>query len=410
MAQPVLAVEQGLDQPFHVTKSNDASGRRDGRCAAEREKARFPHIPTEDSGALERGDAHRIVRPDATIEEVGSSVETVRRQVSRRSRGGERGIDHRHLPVHNEPLMMCSLENVETAVGRVISRNDDSGAGVADKAVAENSTQFGTQSVSIILGGAKLPHRAQSAVERGHNSGERTLAGLLIEDPRTAGEVEVEDFCAAQACSQGQCDDASGRSASDQVEVVDDALARQLLDLGDEGGGHRALQTAPVDGQNSSGIGLSFFVGTDVGHASLVNISADIVNSTGLVNTCSHSVSYILRARSHDHEEEQNLPLSTKLKELRARSRESLQQVADAVGVSKAHIWELERGTSKNPGLDLLKKLAEHFKVSIAFLSDDEQDENPAAQQFFREFGGELSTRDWDTLRTVAASLKGKAV
>ena len=51
------------------------------------------------------------------------------------------------------------------------------------------------------------------------------------------------------------------------------------------------------------------------------------------------------------------MPLSTKLKELRARSRESLQQVADAVGVSKAHIWELERGTSKNPGLDLLKKL-----------------------------------------------------
>lgn len=103
------------------------------------------------------------------------------------------------------------------------------------------------------------------------------------------------------------------------------------------------------------------------------------------------------------------MPLSTKLKELRARSRESLQQVADAVGVSKAHIWELERGTSKNPGLDLLKKLAEHFKVSIAFLSDDEKEENPAAQQFFREFGGELSTRDWDTLRTVAASLKGKA-
>ena len=102
------------------------------------------------------------------------------------------------------------------------------------------------------------------------------------------------------------------------------------------------------------------------------------------------------------------MPLSTKLKELRSRSRESLQQVGDAVGVSKAHIWELERGTSNNPGLELLKKLAEHFKVSIAFLSDDETEENPAAQQFFREFGGELSTRDWETLRTVAASLKGK--
>ena len=54
------------------------------------------------------------------------------------------------------------------------------------------------------------------------------------------------------------------------------------------------------------------------------------------------------------------MPLSTKLKELRARNRESLQQVADAVGVSKAHIWELERGSSNNPGLELLRKLAEH--------------------------------------------------
>lgn len=103
------------------------------------------------------------------------------------------------------------------------------------------------------------------------------------------------------------------------------------------------------------------------------------------------------------------MSLAAKLKQLRQRKGESLQQVADGVGVSKAHIWDMERGSSTNPGLELLTKLAAHFKVTIAFLSDEKIDpEEAAALQFFKEFGGKLSERDWDTLRTVAASLKDK--
>ncbi len=104
------------------------------------------------------------------------------------------------------------------------------------------------------------------------------------------------------------------------------------------------------------------------------------------------------------------MSLATKLKELRTRSRQSLQQVADGVGVSKAHIWELETGKSRNPGIELVRKLAEHFSVTIAYLTDDAEAEerDPAALQFFREFSGDLSTRDWETLRTVAASLKDR--
>jgi transcriptional regulator with XRE-family HTH domain len=103
------------------------------------------------------------------------------------------------------------------------------------------------------------------------------------------------------------------------------------------------------------------------------------------------------------------MSLAAKLKELRLRRGQSLQQVADSVGVSKAHIWELEKGTSTNPGLDLVKKLAEHFNVTVAFfLNEEAETDDGAALQFFREFKGDLDEKDWETLRVVAESLKGK--
>ena len=102
------------------------------------------------------------------------------------------------------------------------------------------------------------------------------------------------------------------------------------------------------------------------------------------------------------------MSLAAKLKELRLRTGESLEQVADAVGVSKAHIWELEGAKSTNPGLELLKKLADHFKVTVGFFSDDSIiPSDAAAIQFFREFDGALSDKDWDALRSVAERLKG---
>jgi transcriptional regulator with XRE-family HTH domain len=103
------------------------------------------------------------------------------------------------------------------------------------------------------------------------------------------------------------------------------------------------------------------------------------------------------------------MSLAAKLKELRQKKGQSLQQVADGVGVSKAHIWELEKGSSTNPGLELVKKLAQHFSVTVEFLlNDDAEPTDRAALQFFREFGGDLSDKDWDTLRAVAERLKEK--
>jgi transcriptional regulator with XRE-family HTH domain len=60
------------------------------------------------------------------------------------------------------------------------------------------------------------------------------------------------------------------------------------------------------------------------------------------------------------------MSLGATLRKLRLRKRQSLQQVADAVDASKAHIWELETGKSRNPSIDLLTRLANHYRVSLA--------------------------------------------
>ena len=79
------------------------------------------------------------------------------------------------------------------------------------------------------------------------------------------------------------------------------------------------------------------------------------------------------------------MSLATNLKKHRLRKGASLQEVADAVGVSKPHIWKLERGDDDkvNPSLELLEKLADYFKTSIASLiSEDEHKINVFGREF----------------------------
>ena len=62
------------------------------------------------------------------------------------------------------------------------------------------------------------------------------------------------------------------------------------------------------------------------------------------------------------------MSLGTRLTELRLAKEVSLQVVADAAGVSKAHIWELEKGRAENPTMALLKGLADFYGVSVSYL------------------------------------------
>lgn len=86
------------------------------------------------------------------------------------------------------------------------------------------------------------------------------------------------------------------------------------------------------------------------------------------------------------------MAIGDRIKELRSRKGQSLQQVADAIGASKAHIWELESNRSKNPSLELLRKLAEHFSTSIAYLIEDQEGESERAQDFYRRNSDRLNT------------------
>jgi transcriptional regulator with XRE-family HTH domain len=83
-----------------------------------------------------------------------------------------------------------------------------------------------------------------------------------------------------------------------------------------------------------------------------------------------------------------------RLRELRIRNGQSLQQVAYAIGASKAHIWELENNKSKNPSLDLLQKLALHFKTNISYLVEDPEGDMSKATQFFLRNSEKLAALD----------------
>jgi transcriptional regulator with XRE-family HTH domain len=93
--------------------------------------------------------------------------------------------------------------------------------------------------------------------------------------------------------------------------------------------------------------------------------------------------------------------LAEKLKQARSKSGESLQQIADAVGASKAHIWELETGRSQNPSLDLVQRLAAHFQLTVAYLAENTPEDASKAHEFFRKNENKLermSERDLDIL------------
>jgi len=98
------------------------------------------------------------------------------------------------------------------------------------------------------------------------------------------------------------------------------------------------------------------------------------------------------------------VPLGAKLKELRLRRGQSLQDVADAIGASKAHVWGLETGQAKNPGMDMLMRLANHFKVSLEDLVEDEFSEPKDEKELVAMFR-DMKTLNEDDLRIIKSVL-----
>lgn len=102
------------------------------------------------------------------------------------------------------------------------------------------------------------------------------------------------------------------------------------------------------------------------------------------------------------------MSIGARIKALRVKNNQSLQGLADALGASKAHIWEIERGGSKNPSMDLLKKLAEHFSVTVSYLvGEAPPEDDEGAMVLYRDLKG-LDEKDQETIRSLMKHFKEK--
>lgn len=105
------------------------------------------------------------------------------------------------------------------------------------------------------------------------------------------------------------------------------------------------------------------------------------------------------------------MEIGERLFSLRQKSGETLQQVADKVGVSKAHVWELEKGRSKNPSFDLVRKLAAHYGVAIDVLTGAADEPGAKDLQIGRinRGLGALSERDRAIIEEMIGMMAAKA-
>ncbi len=102
------------------------------------------------------------------------------------------------------------------------------------------------------------------------------------------------------------------------------------------------------------------------------------------------------------------MSLARKLHDLRIAKRLSLQDVATEVGVSKAHVWNLETGRTGNPSMELVVKIAALFRVRVADLVGDNPDaaEEPAEMvAMFRDLK-QLEEPDREMIRMLMEQMK----
>lgn len=99
-------------------------------------------------------------------------------------------------------------------------------------------------------------------------------------------------------------------------------------------------------------------------------------------------------------EEGDGMSLAARLKEKRLKAGLSLQELADAIGASKAHVWDLESGKSKNPSADLLLKLSETLKTTVGWLLGQEVEEGEPAGVMFRQLQ-ELNADDRALIQAI---------
>jgi transcriptional regulator with XRE-family HTH domain len=104
------------------------------------------------------------------------------------------------------------------------------------------------------------------------------------------------------------------------------------------------------------------------------------------------------------------MALADRIKTFRMRKRLSLQELADAAGVSKAHIWDLETARSKNPSIDLVTKLADKLGVAVTDLVGENPESDEEGSRALGMYRGlkELNDRDLDVIQQMIERLRSK--
>ena len=78
--------------------------------------------------------------------------------------------------------------------------------------------------------------------------------------------------------------------------------------------------------------------------------------------------------------------IGDRLKCCRDSANLSLQQVANLVGTSKSHIWEIEKRRSDNPTLKTIKALAGAFGMTVSeFIGEEEPKGNSLVKNLAEE-------------------------
>ena len=91
-----------------------------------------------------------------------------------------------------------------------------------------------------------------------------------------------------------------------------------------------------------------------------------------------------------------------RLRRLREAKKLTLQQVADAVGCTKAYIWELEMKDGQRPSAERIQKIAQVLGVTMEDVMGTPMQQAPEASPedvaFFREYAG-MADEETDRFR-----------
>ena len=99
-----------------------------------------------------------------------------------------------------------------------------------------------------------------------------------------------------------------------------------------------------------------------------------------------------------------------KLRWVRVDRNKTLEELATAIGSSKAYVWQLENKKNAKPSAELLLKIANYLGESPDFFLDDRVDTHSERQledAFFRKFQN-LSEEDKRYINRMILGLDGK--